>query len=195
MATTYLSITGNGFVLVAMLVFCSVAVDWLAFHYPIVQRFVHPERKPLVVDGRIIRKSLKEELMTEGELLTQLRLHDAASVDEVKAAYLEGNGEISVIQSKPDDAPKREVARAARSRPNGRPDAPGKGEGTRMVTAEEPRRGSSRTTRRLPGRAEPRTIGTAGARGVLAREVRLLGALLGQVIVDQAGPKPSTSSN
>ena len=43
--------------------------------------------------------------------------------------------------------------------------------------------------RRHPTRAEPRTIGTAGARGVLQREVRLLGALLGQVIVEQAGPE------
>lgn len=38
-----------------------------------------------------------------------------------------------------------------------------------------------------PARAEPKTIGSAGSRGVLQREVRLLGALLGQVIVEQAG--------
>jgi phosphoenolpyruvate carboxylase len=36
-------------------------------------------------------------------------------------------------------------------------------------------------------RAEPRGIGTAGARDPLAREVKLLGALLGQVIVEQEG--------
>jgi phosphoenolpyruvate carboxylase len=36
-------------------------------------------------------------------------------------------------------------------------------------------------------RGEPRGIGTAGARDLLAREVRLLGALLGQVIVEQEG--------
>jgi phosphoenolpyruvate carboxylase len=36
--------------------------------------------------------------------------------------------------------------------------------------------------------AEPRGIGTARARDPLAREVKLLGALLGQVIVEQAGP-------
>ena len=36
-------------------------------------------------------------------------------------------------------------------------------------------------------RAEPRGIGTAGARDPLAREVKLLGALLGQVIVEQRG--------
>jgi uncharacterized membrane protein YcaP (DUF421 family) len=97
MATSYLSIT-NGLVLVATLVLCSVSVDWLAFRYPPVRNFVHPQRKPLVINGRVIWKSLKEELMTEGELLTQLRLNGAESYDEVKAAYLEGNGEISVIK-------------------------------------------------------------------------------------------------
>jgi phosphoenolpyruvate carboxylase len=38
-----------------------------------------------------------------------------------------------------------------------------------------------------PTRAEPAGIGSAGARDPLAREVRLLGALLGQVIIEQAG--------
>jgi phosphoenolpyruvate carboxylase len=36
-------------------------------------------------------------------------------------------------------------------------------------------------------RAEPATVGTSGARDPLAREVKLLGALLGQVIVEQGG--------
>ena len=36
-------------------------------------------------------------------------------------------------------------------------------------------------------RAEPRGVGTFGARDPLAREVKLLGALLGQVIVEQEG--------
>ena len=38
-------------------------------------------------------------------------------------------------------------------------------------------------------RAGPRGIGSAGARDPLAREVKLLGALLGQVIVEQEGPE------
>ncbi|HET9853173.1 MAG TPA: phosphoenolpyruvate carboxylase, partial [Candidatus Limnocylindrales bacterium] len=41
--------------------------------------------------------------------------------------------------------------------------------------------------RRHPERAEPHSIGTSGTRNVLAREVRLLGALLGEIIVEQAG--------
>ena len=38
-------------------------------------------------------------------------------------------------------------------------------------------------------RAEPRGIGTAGASEPLRREVRLLGSLLGQVLVEQGGPE------
>ena len=67
-------------------------------HSEPVRRFVHPERKPLVIDGRVIRKTLVEELMTEGELMTQIRLNGVEDLDEVKAAYLEGNGEVSVIK-------------------------------------------------------------------------------------------------
>jgi len=40
----------------------------------------------------------------------------------------------------------------------------------------------------IPVRPEPGGIGTAGARDPLATEVRLLGALLGQVVAEQAGP-------
>jgi len=46
---------------------------------------------------------------------------------------------------------------------------------------------SERRSSTAPERAEPTGIGSAGARDPLAREVRLLGALLGQVIIEQAG--------
>lgn len=97
MSAAYGSIT-DGIVLVATIVICSFSVDWLAFRFPIVRNFVHPERTTLVMDGRILRKALEEELMTEGELMSQLRLHDLETLDEVKAMYLEGNGEVSVIK-------------------------------------------------------------------------------------------------
>ena len=103
MAANYISIT-NGIVLVGTIFLTSFAVDWLAYRFPRVQAFVHPERKPLVVEGRVIRRTLKEELMTERELMTQLRLNGAEDVADVKAAYLEGNGEVSVVKY-PDRSP------------------------------------------------------------------------------------------
>jgi uncharacterized membrane protein YcaP (DUF421 family) len=97
MASGYESVT-NGVVLVATIILCSFAVDWLAYRVPAIQRFVHPERIALITNGRIMRKVLRAELLTEEELMTQLRLNGVEEVEEVKAAYLEGNGEISVIK-------------------------------------------------------------------------------------------------
>ena len=56
------------------------------------------------------------------------------------------------------------------------------------AVARAPRRRLSQRSRANPAvRAEPHSIGTSGARDPLAREVKLLGSLLGQVIVEQAG--------
>jgi uncharacterized membrane protein YcaP (DUF421 family) len=97
MSSSYTSIT-DGIVLVATIVGMSFLIDWLGYHVAFMRRFVHPERKPLVVNGRVMRKNLARELMTEDELMTQLRLQGADMINEVKSAYLEGNGEISVIK-------------------------------------------------------------------------------------------------
>lgn len=97
LASTYTSIT-DGIVLVATIISMSVLMDWLGYHVAFLGRFVHPQRKPLVINGRVIRKALADELMTEDELMSQLRLQGADAIGDVKAAYLEGNGEISVIR-------------------------------------------------------------------------------------------------
>jgi uncharacterized membrane protein YcaP (DUF421 family) len=100
MAANYISIT-NGVVLVATIFLTSFVIDWLAYRFPMLQRFLHPAKRALVVDGRVLWKTLQDELMTEEELMTQLRINGVEDLAEVKAAYLEGNGEISVI-TRPD---------------------------------------------------------------------------------------------
>jgi uncharacterized membrane protein YcaP (DUF421 family) len=102
MADDYSSIT-NGATLVATIIGWSFALDWIAYRVPLVQSLVHPDRKPLVVDGRLIRPTLARELMTEDELMTQLRLAGVDDVQEVKSAFLEGTGEVSVIKRSGDN--------------------------------------------------------------------------------------------
>jgi uncharacterized membrane protein YcaP (DUF421 family) len=102
MASDYMTIT-NGLVLVATIVVTSFTMDWLAFRFEGLRRFVHPERKALIVDGRVLRKALADELITEEELETQVRLNGVEDVAEVKVAYLEGNGAISIIKRSGDD--------------------------------------------------------------------------------------------
>ena len=96
MADDYHSLA-NGTVLVATIIGWSFMLDWLAYRLPAVQRLVHPEKTPLVQNGRLIRRALARELITEEELMSEVRLQGIERLEDVRAVYLEGNGEISVI--------------------------------------------------------------------------------------------------
>ena len=135
MAADYDSIT-NGLVLVGTIIGWNVVLDWLGYHFPLVQRLVHPSRKPLVMDSRLIRPNLAQELMTEEELMTQLRMQGIERLEDVRAVYVEGNGQISVIK-KEETAPaseggsvrgprpalrrRRQVSESRRATPRSRP--------------------------------------------------------------------------
>ena len=60
-------------------------------------------------------------------------------------------------------------------------------------SAEPEDRLSRRTANDLARRAEPKGVGSARARDPLAREVKLLGALLGQIIIEQVGAQSFSS--
>ena len=109
LADDYRSIP-DGLILVLTIVFWSWALNWLGFRFPIFQALVHPKPLPLVRDGRLLRRNLEKELITEGELMSQLRLQGVDDIAEVSAAYMEGDGRISVIQQ-------NGVARGAQDRP------------------------------------------------------------------------------
>jgi uncharacterized membrane protein YcaP (DUF421 family) len=96
MAGEYRSIS-DGFVLVATIVSWNVLIDWLAFRFPRVRRLVEPPELLLVRDGRILHRNLRREFMTVADLRAKLREHGVDDVREVRAAYMEGDGEVSVI--------------------------------------------------------------------------------------------------
>ena len=97
LADNYSSIP-DGLILVLTIVFWSWALNWLGFRFRLFQRLVHPDPLPLVRDGRLLRRNLEKELITEGELMSQLRLQGVDNIADVSAAYMEGDGRISVIE-------------------------------------------------------------------------------------------------
>jgi len=99
MASDYKSITEGG-ILVATIVFWDYALDFLAYHFPRFQRLVRPTPLPLIKDGRMLRKNMRQEMITEEELLGQLRQQGVEDITGVKKSYLEGDGRISVIAGK-----------------------------------------------------------------------------------------------
>jgi uncharacterized membrane protein YcaP (DUF421 family) len=96
MAGSYTSIT-DGLILVATLVFWSYALNWLSFHVRWIERILTPRQLTLVRDGRMLRRNMRKELMTEEELMTQIRLQGIADLARVREACMEADGRISVI--------------------------------------------------------------------------------------------------
>ena len=110
MAGEYHSIT-DGFILVATIIGWNFGLDYLAYKLPIIRRFIEPRAIRLVQDGRILRKNLRREMITDEELQAKLREHGIADVSEVSAAYMESDGEISVLKRSGDDADSKEKKR------------------------------------------------------------------------------------
>ncbi len=96
MAGHYASV-GDGLLLILTLIFWSYALNWLSFHFRPIERFLSPRRLTLVRDGRMLRHNMRKELMTEEELMTQIRLQGIADLARVREACMEADGRISVI--------------------------------------------------------------------------------------------------
>jgi uncharacterized membrane protein YcaP (DUF421 family) len=96
MSSDYKSIT-DGMILVGAIAFWDYFLNWLGYRFPSVRRLLRPPPLLLVKDGRMLRRNMRQEMITEEELMGQLRERGAERIDEVKKAYMEGDGRISVI--------------------------------------------------------------------------------------------------
>jgi uncharacterized membrane protein YcaP (DUF421 family) len=87
----------DGAVLVLTIIVWSFTLNWLGFRFPRFQRLITPAPLPLVKDGRMFQRNMRKELITEGELMTQLREQGVDDISKVKMAHMEGDGRISVV--------------------------------------------------------------------------------------------------
>jgi uncharacterized membrane protein YcaP (DUF421 family) len=99
--------------LIATILGWSVALDAVAYRWPLLAPVLKSRARPLIVDGRVNHRALRREFMQREELMAELRLHGVTDVKDVARAYLEANGMVSVIRAdraEPDDAPKPPAA-------------------------------------------------------------------------------------
>jgi uncharacterized membrane protein YcaP (DUF421 family) len=75
-------------------------IDWLNYHVPALQSLLEPPPLPLIENGRILRRNLHHEHITMEELKSKLREHGVADPSAVEKAYMESDGEVTVIKKK-----------------------------------------------------------------------------------------------
>lgn len=96
----YESVT-EGIVLVLTIVFWEYVIDWLKWCVPSLRAVLAAPPLTLVEDGRFVPAALHREMLTEDDLMSQLREQEIEDVRDVKRARLEGDGRISVLKKKP----------------------------------------------------------------------------------------------
>lgn len=87
----------DGLVLVLTILFWSVVLDAVSYRWPRLGGVLKARPRPLIEDGRLNRRAMRRELMTEEEVHSQLRLQGIEDVGLVARAYIEPNGMISVL--------------------------------------------------------------------------------------------------
>jgi len=91
------SVTGSVLV-VGTFAVLQVCMSWLGFRFPPLRPILEGEPLVIVEDGKAIERNLRRERLTLEEVMESARLHQIASLSEVRWAIVERNGEISFLK-------------------------------------------------------------------------------------------------
>ena len=78
----------------------TVIFSFLSFRFARLRPLLDGEPVILVEHGRVIEKNLRRERLTIGEVAAEARIQQIASIDDIRWAVLETNGQISFIPKK-----------------------------------------------------------------------------------------------
>ena len=85
----------------ATLILLNLGVNRYLYRHPELDEELEGEPITLVKDGRILRKNLEHELITEAELLAAIRRQGLTGVEACEEVILETSGMISVVPRSP----------------------------------------------------------------------------------------------
>ncbi|RZA06322.1 MAG: DUF421 domain-containing protein [Proteobacteria bacterium] len=94
---------GAGLLLATVLVILSAGISYLTYRSDLFSRIFEGSPTLLIHNGKIVRKGLSHEKLSEGELKTLLRKQGIHRIAEIKTAILEADGTLTVVR--PDDKP------------------------------------------------------------------------------------------
>lgn len=98
MADEYKSIS-EGLILISTILGWNFLFDWAGWRFRWMRRFLYAPRLLLIRDGRVIEDNLRREMISRDDLFNKLHEHGVEKASQVRRAWLEADGEISVIKS------------------------------------------------------------------------------------------------
>jgi uncharacterized membrane protein YcaP (DUF421 family) len=98
MAGAYNSIA-DGVILVAVIIGWSFTLNWLSFNWPFFERLLSPRKLLLVDKGKMIKRNMRKELITDEELMTEVRKAGLTELEQIKVAFMESDGSISIVKN------------------------------------------------------------------------------------------------
>ncbi|MBS1833834.1 MAG: DUF421 domain-containing protein [Acidobacteria bacterium] len=87
----------EGMLVVGTIAFWNVAIDWASFRSSAFRRFAQGSPRPLIHAGKLQRANLRRELISTEELMSKLREEGCDDVRQIKVAFLEPDGQISIV--------------------------------------------------------------------------------------------------
>lgn len=90
----------DALLLVLTLMAWNYLIDIASYRSARLRQLLEPRPLPLVLDGKLLRRNMRKELVTSEEIQAKLRENDIASLDEVEKMTMESDGEISVLRKK-----------------------------------------------------------------------------------------------
>ena len=96
MAGGYTTVT-EGLILICTIAGWNWLLDWSAFRFRAIARFVDPPALLLVRDGRPVTATLEKQNLSMEDLQSQLRQQGVDDIKCVRRAYLESDGKVSVL--------------------------------------------------------------------------------------------------
>jgi uncharacterized membrane protein YcaP (DUF421 family) len=102
MTGNYNSITG-GLVVISTLLFWTIVLDAAAYRWPAVERLVEHRPLRIIDEGRVNQRAKRKELLSDQELLSELRKRGIRRIDDVEAAVIEPDGQLSVVRRDHED--------------------------------------------------------------------------------------------
>lgn len=96
MAGDYKSVP-DGLILVATLMFWNYVLDYLSYRFRWLEKLLQAPPLLLIENGKCNHRNMRREYVTQAELIGQLREQGVDKMEKVKKAYIESDGQISVI--------------------------------------------------------------------------------------------------